>query len=132
MQPEPVEAQPEETPRSAAAEKERRQTKHVLGDAVEQFGLQDADAGVNERRDMPRLARREPAFAGHREIARPVDADGAGARGDEQHRVHRSGSNASASRSRFERGPSIQNASVLQTKNGSRPISGSAFLMPPP
>ena len=32
----------------------------------------------------------------------------------------------------FDRGPSIQNASVLQTRNGSSPITGSARLMPPP
>ncbi len=32
----------------------------------------------------------------------------------------------------FERGPSIQNASVLQIRNGSSPISGSARLIPPP
>ena len=29
----------------------------------------------------------------------------------------------------FERGPSIQNASVLQIRNGSSPISGSARLI---
>ena len=32
----------------------------------------------------------------------------------------------------FERGPSIQNASVLQMRKGSSPIIGNARLIPPP
>ena len=43
-----------------------------------------------------------------------------------------SGSKASARRSIFERGPSIQNASVLQMRNGSSPILGAARLIAPP
>ena len=32
----------------------------------------------------------------------------------------------------FDRGPSIQNASVLQMRKGSPPIIGNARLIPPP
>ena len=88
--------------------------------------------GIDERRDMALLALGEPALGVEREIARPVDADRPRGGGDQQHGVHRSGSKAAASRAKLERGPSIQNASVLQRKKGAAPRNGSAFLIPPP
>ena len=59
-------------------EEERREAEDVLRLVGEQLRLDDADAGIDEWRDAARLARGEPAVRVEREIAGPVDADGAG------------------------------------------------------
>ncbi len=82
--------------------------------APEQPRRQNRGAGIDERRDLAPGARAQAAVRGHGEIAAPGIADAAGAGRQQQQRVHASRHrNASASRVRLGRTPSIQMVSEL-------------------
>src|SRR3984885_4736266 len=68
--------------------KERGEAEHLRRLACEQLRLNDPEAGINERRDVARLARLKPSVVSHHEIAGPVDADRPGAGCDQQQDVH--------------------------------------------
>ena len=57
MHPKPVEADPAQPPLGRRRVKERREAKDLGGLAGEKLRLDDPDAGIDERRDMARIAR---------------------------------------------------------------------------
>ena len=127
MDPEPVEPNAEKPAPGRRGAGRTGRGERRPGLALEKLRLDDADAGIDEGRRHAGGRAREAALARHREVAGPVDADRARSPPPEAGRPWLPGSNARASRAMFERGPSIQKASVLHRRNGSGPRAASAL-----
>src|ERR1700722_6935776 len=68
--------------------KERGEAEHLRRLAREQLRRDNPNAGIDEGRDVARLAGLKPSIVAHGEIAGPVDADRPGAGRDQQQDVH--------------------------------------------
>src|SRR5579863_2535790 len=88
MKPEPIEPQTVEPPCCGGLVEIWREAEDILLRGLEEVGLDDADARIDERRDAALLARRQSSKSIHGEIAEPIDADAVRDRRDKQENVH--------------------------------------------